>query len=497
MVKPLTTKEFIDRAKKIHGDKYNYSKVEYINSYTKVIIICATHGEFTQQPSTHLLGAGCRKCGYCNKAPRKRMSTETFIKKAKAIHGEKYSYERTKYDGADVKVYITCPVHGDFKQNPFNHLSDHGCPKCGNSLTTKEFIERAKKIHGDKFDYSETIYAHNRTPVIIICPIHGRTEQKPDSHLGNIYGCNECYITSRILPFNEFLERARQIHGDKYSYDESSYVKADSKLKIYCKEHGWFMQTGLNHISGTECPKCTKQRQIIGTEQFIKNARAVHGDKYNYERVKYIHSKNIVEIVCYEHGVFKQRPNGHLRGAGCPKCADISVGLQRRSNTEQFIKTAKEIHGDKYNYDLSEYITNSVPVIIICPEHGEFKQDPNTHLNGCGCPICKESRGEKKIASYLKRHKIKFKQQQTFEDCKNILSLPFDFFLPDYNLLIEYDGIQHFEPKEFFGGEEAFIALKKRDQIKTEYVNGHNSISLLRIAHTDFDNIETILDGIV
>ena len=151
MPKKSNTKEFIEKAKEVHGDKYDYSKVEYIDANTKVCIVCPIHGEFWQKPSNHLQGKGCLVCAQ----RRNTITKEEFIKKAREVHGDKYDYSKVEYITSTTKVCIICPKHGEFWQTPCSHLQGCGCNKC-RSLATEEFIEKARKVYGDKYDYSKT-----------------------------------------------------------------------------------------------------------------------------------------------------------------------------------------------------------------------------------------------------------------------------------------------------------------------------------------------------
>lgn len=189
-----TTEEWVNTAKKIRGEKYDYSKVNYVNSSTKILIGCPIHGYFEVRPVEFLRGQGCPKCSH----PSKKSNTKEFIEKAKKIHGNKYDYSKTVYQGKDVPVTITCPVHGDFQQTPHNHLNNHGCYQCGRErtkkaqfLTQEKFIEKAKLVHNNKYDYSKTNYERFNKPVIITCPIHGDFEQLPVNHLQGC-GCQKC-----------------------------------------------------------------------------------------------------------------------------------------------------------------------------------------------------------------------------------------------------------------------------------------------------------------
>ena len=190
--------EFIKKAKKVHGDKYDYSKVDYINSQTKVCIICPEHGEFWQIPASHIRGYKCPECGNYNRGSKKRISKEEFIKKAKEVHGDKYDYSKVEYINANTKVCIICPEHGEFWQEPVVHIKQKsGCPKCvGRNTTTEEFIKKAMEVHGERYDYSKVVYTKAHNKVCIICPEHGEFWQTPAKHLLG-QGCSKCGIKYR------------------------------------------------------------------------------------------------------------------------------------------------------------------------------------------------------------------------------------------------------------------------------------------------------------
>lgn len=190
----MTTEEFIQKAKAIHGDKYDYSKTKYYDYNTNVIITCPIHGDFEQKPNSHLQGCGCKKCNYKLINKKRIYNNEIFVKKAKEVHGDKYDYSKINYVNKRTKVCIICPEHGEFWQNPSNHLNGNGCPVCKlekSKLTTEKFIEKAKAIHGDKYDYSKVDYKNNTTKVCIICPVHGEFWQVASYHLCGS-GCPSC-----------------------------------------------------------------------------------------------------------------------------------------------------------------------------------------------------------------------------------------------------------------------------------------------------------------
>ena len=219
----------------------------------------------------------------------KKLTKETFIKKAMKTHKNKYDYSRVKYVGANEKVCIICLKHGEFYQIASNHLRGQGCPKCSNEKLSKihysnkeEFIEKAKQIHGNKYDYSKTEYIDSKTKVCIICPKHGEFYQTPNSHL-NGHGCFECGIISckpKSLTTEEFIEKARKIHGDKYDYSKTKYIDSKTKVCIICPKHGEFWQTPNCHLDGKGCPLCNESH----LERDIRFLFDKNGIKYQYRK---------------------------------------------------------------------------------------------------------------------------------------------------------------------------------------------------------------------
>lgn len=403
---------------------------------------------------------------------------EQFIKKSNKVHNNKYNYSLVKYKNSSVKVEIICTVHGPFLQTPGNHMRGQGCPKCaGVKLSTKEeFIKKGNKKHNNTYGYSLVKYKNNKTKVKIICPEHGVFEQRPDNHLH--HGCPKC--ANNILYTNEdFIKKANKIHNNKYDYSLVKYKTAQIKVKIICPEHSVFEQRPYAHLFGYGCSKCSGNYNYTN-EEFIEKVNKIHNNIYDYSLVKYKNSNDFIKIICTKHGIFKQIAGSHLQGFGCKKCYDE----KRKYDTEKFNELAKEKHGNLYDYSLVDYQHSNKKVKIICNKHGIFEQNAGAHLRGVGCPVCKSSRGERDIKVYLEKYNIKFEFQKTFDDCKNINHLPFDFYLPKYNICIEYDGMQHFKPIEYFGGEKTLKITKNHDNIKNDYCK-NNNIKLLRIKYNE------------
>jgi very-short-patch-repair endonuclease len=210
---------FISKAEKIHGNRYDYSKVNYVNAKTYITILCKEHGEFNQTPSNHLSNFNCQKC-----SNNFKLDTLTFINKASTIHDNTYDYSKVNYINADTPVIIVCKEHGEFNQIPDFHVNKKcGCPKCCISYkkNTLEFIEKANKIHNNKYNYSKVHYVNNKNQIIIICKKHGEFKQTPDIHLHKKCGCPSCINKTEF----KFYEKIKELYPS---------IKRQYKVK-WCK----------------------------------------------------------------------------------------------------------------------------------------------------------------------------------------------------------------------------------------------------------------------
>lgn len=233
------TEKIIKKFKTIHGDKYDYSKVDFIKTTIKVCIICPEHGEFWQEPHAHLKGQGCPKCGFKKRIIKKTKTKESFINDAIKIHGNKYDYSLVEYVNNKTKVKIICPIHGVFELTPSALLVEkRGCPKCGNALKGlklkkghDKFIEKTKNIYGEKYDYSKTDYKGYDVPIAIICPEYGESQQKPYIHLDDC-DCQKCYmLTSHYeIELGDFI--ASIIGEENIIRNDRTILKSD-KLDVY------------------------------------------------------------------------------------------------------------------------------------------------------------------------------------------------------------------------------------------------------------------------
>jgi hypothetical protein len=422
------------------------------------------------------------------------LGLDKFIERATEKHIGKFDYSKVVYKNNKTKIIITCPEHGDFEQRPDKHLRGEACPNCGGTkkINLKIFLDKAKTIHGNTYDYSKVIIKNIKEKAIIICREHGEFEQRLCNHLKG-EGCRKCgYLKEKNvkkLTNEDFINRANEKHGDKFDYSKVIYENIKCKVIIICPEHGDFEQRANNHLRGEGCPKCNGG-VVFDLEKFISKSNTIHNSKYDYSKVVYENNKLMLTITCPEHGDFKQRAGNHLRGDGCPKCSN-----NKKLNTEDIIERAIKVHGRKYGYSkVVSGVNVSSKIIITCEKHGDFKQTINTHLGGAGCRKCKESRGETQVRVFLEENNIEHTPQYTFSECKVTRPLPFDFYLPKYNMCIEYNGLQHYKPFERFGGEKAFESQKKRDAIKKEYCE-KNNIMLLVIKYDQ--NVNNILNKIL
>jgi len=292
-----------------------------------------------------------------------------------------------------------------------------------------------------------------------------------------------------------FKNKACDTHNNLFDYSLVNYVNSYTKVKIICPIHGVFHQEPKEHIRGRGCRKCFDSRILVSQNDVIKEFHMIHGDRYDYSRFVYERWNIKSEIICTIHGLFLQNKNNHCKGKGCPDCGNINSSIKQRSTKKEFVMKSNITHNYYYSYNKVNYINNYTNIIITCPKHGDFEQEPKNHLNGKGCSICRLSKGELKIIEYLEVSNIEYQTQKGYLDLlgKDKKRLKFDFYLTEYDCLIEYDGAQHYKPVDFFGGNKAFKRRQHLDKLKTQYCIANN-IQLIRIPYWDSKNIKSILD---
>jgi len=286
-----------------------------------------------------------------------------------------------------------------------------------------------------------------------------------------------------IEDFNEFLKK--KFDGKIKIISTHKEFKYRDYIESNCEIHGSY-KIRYDHLKDYGCPKCLiLKNKDKNKKYFIERANIKHNNRYDYSNVEYNTNKTPVEIICKKHGSFFQRPDNHLSGAGCKYCNYLM-------SSDDFIERSNKIHNNKYNYDKTKYFRDKDKVVITCKNHGDFTQRGSSHLNGSGCPICQESNGEKVISNYLNKIGINYKREKKFIEFNKYIE--FDFYLSDYNACIEYDGIQHFKPIDFFGGKKRFDYTKKNDNLKNIFCH-ENDIKLFRISY--LQNIEEEMDKII
>lgn len=366
----------------------------------------------------------------------RKITKDEFIERCQKIHPD-WDFSEINFEGTKKPLIVKCKKHGEFRlaQASQAYRETQKCPHCDLEERKNFFIQKAKEIHEDKYDYSKVDYKTNKIPVIIIC--HEKDE--------------------------------------------------------FGEEHGEFLQAPGDHLKGYGCSKCSRKYKPT-TEEWIKKAKLIHPD-FDYSKVIYKDNKTPVVIICKKHNEeFAVIPNNFIKDEiNCPKCrAEYKHNLYTKT-TEQFIEDAKKIHGNKYIYDKVNYINKDIPVTIICPEHGEFEQRPSVHLSGWGCKKC-TLKTQTKIYNILKQlfpnEEILFEVGEETVDW--IEKLRFDIYFPKYNIAVEYDGQQHFMPVKIFGGEDNFVKTQKRDYIKNKLCS-ENNCKLFRIPYNikkdEFKNI--------
>lgn len=436
----------------------------------------------------------------------KKLTQEQFENNSNLVHNHIYCYSDSTFINIRTPVIIYCSAHEIyFSQNPGVHIYQGcGCPECSRegTLTFKMkgrdyYISEAIKLFSNKYNYDnvpENIL--KKDPIEIICCACGNIFVTTfGRHLGIKQEC-KCQKPldagkPKIISYDSFVSAAEIIHNKKYKYENVVFKNSYTPVLITCQEHGDFPQRPNCHVKGNGCPECAHKEGGDKCRTFEKTfltcAYDIHGDIFGYDDMNFINSKTPISILCLSgNHVFNRTPEKHLISKGCPIC------MGRYKTLDDFIKEVEIIHDYFYTYDNAVYENNHTDLLVTCPKHGDFPITPRNHRQGKGCPICRESQGEKLLRKLFKKYGIIYKRQYKFEDCKHIQQLRFDFGILD-NLekllgLVEYQGIQHYIPTDFSSNltpeelSEEFTLVQLRDQIKKTYCETNN-ISLLCIPY--------------
>ena len=407
----LTQEKFLEKARAVHGDTYDYSDVLYTTQSAHITIICRKHGPFQQVANAHLQGCGCPTCGKERRIASIEITEDEFVLRAKAKFGDKFDLTNTDFKGMKSIINVTCQEHGPVGLTAERFLeSAHGCVKCANMASgykagiakLRSFdtvLKKFKKAHGDRYDYSSVIYVKGSVPITVICRTHGPFEITPDAHIAGV-GCALCASEARRFSW----EQLENVMRNKTCPVSLIAVSDDLRtITAKCPVHGEFTRGYKAMINGEYgCVSCFEERrgEIVSAattrshEDFLALAIAAHGVTYSYEKTKYVNSQEPVIITCPEHGDFEQVATAHTQGKGCPKCGAMYRGLKKAMSTEKFIKKSVKLYGNRVDYSLAEVSSYTDVVTLICEKHGKVTQTVANHLkvpdSGEWCPVCRK-----------------------------------------------------------------------------------------------------------
>ena len=408
----------------------------------------------------------------------KKLTTEEFIERAIIVHGDKYGYDDVEYTGRLYKVKIFCKDHKVyFEQVAKEHLLGRGCKMClweSISSNDNEFVEKANKIHKNLYDYSNVKYVNAKTKVEIICKEHGSFFQIPNSHLRGA-GCPHCNklnnVNRNAIKFSDFVKRAINVHGYKYEYEEDTFINGETKMSIFCPTHNVrFQQTPTGHLVGKSgCRLCSTEKFIASntksTEDFIKQAKIKHKNKYSYEKTVYKNSKTSLIVTCNIHGDFEILPSTHLSGSGCRKCS-----IENKVIVVKEEDKVKNTRSDLLNYFTSEeyssmYRYSKKIIESKCPLCGFTEKLPMLRLVSRLHPCKRCSSGgvitEKLFLNILDLVGESYSYQYMPDWSEN---KRYDFYLPNHNCIIEIHGLQHY--KDVSGWDSKYEDVKNNDIYK-------------------------------
>ena len=384
--------------KAIHGDAFNYDKMEYKNSRTVLKIFCNAHkGYIYQRYDKHKSIKECQECV-------RLKQVEQLFERCTEIHGGKYTYTNSVYIDYITKMTVICPLHGGFHVSPKKHVIGVGCPKCSSirNLNSQELVEVFLKIHNGKYLYKQDIKIDVKGKVEIICPEHGVFICNAYKHTKG-QGCAKCakekLWLNNSLDAELFFKNCARVHENKYDYSNAEYQNYQSILNIKCPDHGYFESKAANHIRGSGCGKCASIKRSVSRVkkgyQWIEDFKKVHGDFYIYDKSVFKNSDTPIEIICPLHRAFWLSPVSHMKGFGCLLC------LGRRVSLKDYIDRARKVHGLKYDYSETEIKKIDSHISIICRVHGKIKIHANSHLNGHGCKACSIEKKRKSLEKLI------------------------------------------------------------------------------------------------
>lgn len=388
------------------------------------------------------------------------MNLQNFIEKSKKIHGDNFNYSKFEYSGCRHKSILICNTcKTEFLTTPSNNLTGSGCKRCSEiDRGFKVSTQKLKRKYPDwKFDFCN--YINSDSLIEYTC----NNQHSGVSNYRNMIRFNVCLECRKFGNFRHKIDKISSKGLEIINFEGSS------KIVCRCTECGHTMIEKFDSYlyENFKCRYCI----------LLKESDLLSSGKIKLLKIG---TCGKLHLQCDKGHIYVQERGNLLSGKGCNSCRKEKITYKK----EDVFETLKSLHGGSYVYDEDSYTTVNQNINITCKKGHVFSQKVSNHLQGKGCPICRESFGERMISKYLETKKIEFVRQKKFNDCKHITHLPFDFYLPDFNLCIEYDGIQHHKPIRVFGGIEGFEKTKIRDTKKNEYCR-NNNIKLVRISYHD------------
>ena len=416
----------------------------------------------------------------------KKTNQKEFEERCKKIYGNRFKFDKTIYKNNRTKLTLFDTLSNEYIE-VFPENVYRGKIRIKNKkYTTDNVIKWSKEIFGDKFTYDKCKCNNSHDDIIITCKEHGDFKKKAYVHIDLKQGCPLCSDNFRTK--EKIIEESKAIFGEEYDYSLVEGALPNTKIKIICHKHGIFEKTPYEHINKEiGCPYCVKEKRKKLLTHFIKDANLI--DR-NIEIVgEYESMTKPLKFKCktcdYEWEALPSKIQG---GEGCPKCAN-----KIKPTKHEIINEAIKIHGTKYDYsavNIEEATKeNHYKIKIICPEHGIFEQSYHLHLNGGGCPLCHESKLERKTRLMLENNSIEYTAYWKSNNLKNTLPLSLDFYLPKYNVAVECQGKFHFRPINALGGINAYNKQHENDIIKYKFCKEHN----IKLLYYTEDNYEEFL----
>ena len=404
----------------------------------------------------------------------KRLTNKDYIGRCRE---KGYDLPIEPYKNARTKINFRCKQGHIYKQSPSKHLYDgRGCPQCykdKNYLTLDKIVNICKKNNYD-IPIDGQKYKNNNTMLTFKCNSGHTYIQRVSKHLSG-HGCPKC--KGGVSISNIMYKKLCESNNQDLPIDD--YRNSKTKIRYKCSMGHIYIQSPSSHLQGQGCPICFGNKKKT-SEEYYNECKELGLDLPIGD---YINAKVKIYHKCKQGHVYKQTPSDHLQGQGCPKCKG-----SKKKTLKQYYDECKERELD---LPIENYVNAKTKIKHVCSRCGNiYKQTPYNHLQGYGCPTCSQSHGEKFIRNYLDKYSINYIPQKKFNDLKDKTYLSYDFYLPDYNILIEYQGKQHYEECTYFGGKDTFEKQQLHDKLKREYAK-NNGYKLLEL-HYSLDTQELV-----